>query len=225
MYSLVTKRGCGHHQRVLRVSTPAGPRRHWPPMLGSRGAGGSCTPPMVLEGGSPGCCWQWEPGVGGPGQSRAPGACPQGPSCPLAGPCGPFCLCPQACTLGLAGWRPGLALEVPLLVHGQGHWGARRWLPGGCLCPSGALGWPLVRAGRARRPAPSARCVQRSAVGSGPEVPAAGGRAGSRGGRGGGGRARGGRRGAAFVAAWRCEGSVTVRPGTHCRQESPPRGG
>lgn len=133
VYSLVTKRGCGSHQCIQWVSRPAGPRRHWPPTLGSRGPGGSCRHPVALLGGSLGCCWQWALGGEHLGPSRAPKACPQGLGYPPEGPCKPFCPCPQACTLGLAGLRQA-AQRAPPLAHGQEHWGAYPQLPQGCLC-------------------------------------------------------------------------------------------
>lgn len=134
VYSLVTKRGCGGHQHVRRVSRPAGPHRHWPPTLGSRAVGDSCRHPVALVGGDLGCCWQWEPGGEGPGPSRAPEACARTPGCPPEGPCRLFCPCPPACTPGPAGQR-GAARQIPLLARGLGHWGARPQLPRGCLCP------------------------------------------------------------------------------------------
>lgn len=215
VYSLVTKRGYGGHQRVLWVSRPAEPHRHWPPVLGSRVVGSSCRPPVALGSGGLRCCWQWEPGGKGPGPSRAQELCPEGPGYPPEVPYRPFCPCSQAHTLGLAGPRAGVTLKFPPLVHGQGHWEVHPQLLWGCLCLCGVLGdpgQPQVQAGGARRPAPSVMCVQQSAVESGPEVPVAGEKAGSRGGPDGGGRGPGGRRAGASVSAWLCEGSVAPRP-------------
>lgn len=116
------------------VSRPAGPHRHWPPTLGSRAVGDSCRHPVALVGGGLGRCWQWEPGGEGPGPSRGPEACPQGPGCPPEGPCRLFCPCPPACTPGPAGPRR-VAQRIPLLAHGLGHRGTHPQPPRGCLCP------------------------------------------------------------------------------------------
>jgi hypothetical protein len=204
VYSLVTKRGCGGRQHVHWVSRPAGPRRHWSPTLGNRVRRSSCSPPVALASGGLGCCWRWEPGSGGPRQSKAREACPQRPGHPQECPYRPFCPCPLAGALGLESLRVGVALKVPPPVHDQGHWEAHPQLPWDRLCPNGVLeglGWSPVPAGGAHRPAPSGKCVLQLAAGSGLEVPGAGGRAGSKGGQAYRGRAPCERRAGASVAS------------------------
>lgn len=161
VYSLGTKRGCGCAQRDQRLSRPAGPRRHWPPVLGSRATGGSCRRPGPPQlGVSLGRCWQWGQGVQGPGLHWAPEGGLQGHGCPPERPCGvPCCLCPRTCSLG-----PAAAQKAQPLVHSSYPRGAHLQQPQGCLGRwgvQGRPGWLLGPDAGAHLPARSERCGRR----------------------------------------------------------------